>query len=164
MYCPSCGRAVQEDIRFCPHCGRPIGGHPAVTQQNVPIDKVGISNAAIAAIIVVVVAVIAVILVLFVVLSSTSGPSATVTVTVYSFTSLSTVSYDVYFGGSLVKSGTVNPFSSDSFSHTHRWSSPGPTTLVISLEASGGLLSGFYSYQETITVSDGEHYSVSMFV
>ena len=123
------------------------------------------SGPTIAAIVVIVaVIVIAIALVLAMGLSSIVGSSASVRVTVNSTSLLYMASYDVYFDGSHVKSGTVDPLSSDSFTHTYRWSSSDPTTIVVSVESSGGFIGSFYSDQRTITVSDGGHYSVSLYI
>lgn len=165
MYCPGCGRSVQESVRFCPHCGRPVGENVVVAQQTPIAQKKGMSGATVAAIVIVaVVAVIAVILILSIGLSGFVGSSATVRVTVNSTNILYTASYDVYFDGSHVKSGSVAPLSSDSFTHTYRWSSSDPTTVVVSVESSGGFLGTFYNDERTITVSDGGHYSVSLYI
>jgi hypothetical protein len=165
MYCPGCGRGVQEDLRFCPYCGRPIGENAVVVQQTPVTQKKGIGGPTIAAIVVVaVVAVIAVILILSIGLSSIAGSSATVRVTINSTNVLYVASYDVYFDGTHVKSGTVGPLDSDSFTHTYRWSSSDSTTVAVSVESSGGFLGIFYDDERTITVTDGGHYSVSLYI
>jgi RNA polymerase subunit RPABC4/transcription elongation factor Spt4 len=65
MYCPGCGRSVQEDLRLCPYCGRPVGENAVVVQQTPIAQKKGMSRPTIVAVVVaLVVAVIAVILVL----------------------------------------------------------------------------------------------------
>lgn len=165
MYCPGCGRSVHGNVRFCPYCGRPVGDDAVVIQPNPTAEKKGMSSSTIAAIITVAaVIVIAAILILSVGLSSFTGSSATMEVTVYSYTSLSSVSYSVYFDDSLVESGSVAPFSYDSFERTYRWSSSDPTTVVVSVESSGGLFGDLYSDHRTIEVSDGGHYSVILVV
>ena len=164
MYRPGAGRDVPENIKLCSRCGRPYGDASLVERLYTSAVKRRKRKAAIAIVVIAVAVVIAVIPLLSIGLSSYTGSSATVGVAIDSLTPLVTVFYDVYFGGSYVKSGWVEPFSSDTFEHTYRWSSTDPTTLVISLEASGGFSAFLGPNERTITVSDGGHYTVNFIV
>ena len=120
-------------------------------------------NATIAIIVIVGVAAVAVGIVFSFSQWSYEGSSATFRVTVKSF-DLLTVYYEVFFDGSSVKSGSVEPLSSDSFDYTYRWPSSEPKTVVISVESSGGFSAYIVNDPRTVTVSDGGHYTVNLVV
>ena len=164
MYYPGCGKVLPENTKVCSHCGRPYRDASLVDRLCISAVRRRKRNTAIAIVVIAVAAVIAVILILSMVLSSYIGSSATVRVAISSFTPVLIIGYDVYFDGSHVKSGWVKPFSSDTFEHTYRWSSADPTTVVISVEASGGFSAFLGPNERTITVSDGGHYTVNFTV
>ena len=151
-YYSACGEAVQEKVKFCHCCGRRLGDDTTVTRPSIHEMKEGMSITTIAVLVVAVVIAVAAIG-----LSSLSGSSATLRVTVSSTASLST-NFKVYFDDSLIRSGSLQPYKSVSFEHTHRWSSSEPTIVELEV-ASSDLMRSYYD-NRTITVSDGGYYAI----
>jgi hypothetical protein len=115
------------------------------------------------AIVAVVVAVLLIVVVVAMNLSSITGSSATISVTIHSTHVLNTVSYSLYVDSALKASGSVSALATVTKTITHHWGSSDAVTVVVSATSSGGGL-GSQSDQQTLTLSPGGNYAANLYI
>ena len=179
MYCSNCGNVIPDNAKFCSKCGVSVAGQgsplPSYAQTSTSFPPPGEyqppgriqsrRGGAGKAIVIVAVVVVALLIVVVVAmsLSSITGSSATITVTIHSTHALNTVSYSLYVDGSLKASGSVSALATVTKTITHHWESSDGETVVVSATSSGGGL-GSQSDQQTLTLSPGGSYAANLYI
>jgi len=179
MYCSNCGNVNPDNVKFCSKCGVSISGQgsplPSYTQTPtsapppVPYQPPGQVQSRrggagkTIAIVAVVVVVLLIVVVVAMNLSSITGSSATISVTIHSTHVLNTVSYSIYVDSALKASGSVSALATVTKTTTHHWGSSDPVTVVVSATSSGGGV-GSQSDQQTLTLSPGGSYAANLYI
>ena len=179
MYCSNCGNMNPDNAKFCSKCGVSISGQgpplPSYTQtltspppprQYQPPGQIQSKHGGAGktiAIVAVAVVVLLIIIVAAMNLSSVTGSSATISVTIHSTHILNTVSYSLYVDSALKASGSLSALATVTKTITFHWESSDAVTVVVSATSSGGGV-GSQSDQQTLTLSPGGSYAVNLYI